>query len=418
MSSADWDDDERMNFLFSDFKETRDVNTMDWDSKMEFWAPRVLQSCRERRSVSVNVRELNEIFRRKETSPLGLPTVLDAMARRGELQRESEFAAKADCGWLWWGVGVLLVKPLKWTFSSVLGASPAPSEESFVVLQLAKEKAAEVLRIYRSSEFASRSVISFEELRAVSSGACADESALRTTLLQLQRDKQVAVSLHEGEKIVKFCQPGQARVSSVTDVDIGIYQLRRSEKLLEERLEKLGPEADKCREEARVLLREGKKTQALRCLRGRKRLEKRADGLFGQLESIRGILDRVAQSQTDKTVLQAYRAGMAGLRLSLEDVTVEGAESIVEQIQELCDKQDEVNQAISGGVTSSAADDDELEEELNSLLDESKMYPEVPNELPPSLAGDDLLDSLPAVPQTDLNVGTEQLEEELRQLML
>lgn len=31
-------------------------------------------------------------------------------------------------------------------------------------------------------------------------------------------------------------------------------------------------------------------------------MEKRADNLFAQLETIRGILDRIAQSQTDKLV--------------------------------------------------------------------------------------------------------------------
>lgn len=78
--------------------------------------------------------------------------------------------------------------------------------------------------------------------------------------------------------------------------------------------------------------------------------------------------------------MQAYQAGVAALRLSLKDVTVERAESLVDQIQEvriylkpfiefllnltlvipnvsflsfeqLCDTQDEVNQTISGGVT-------------------------------------------------------------------
>lgn len=46
-------------------------------------------------------------------------------------------------------------------------------------------------------------------------------------------------------QIVKFCQPGQDRVSPVSDVDIGIYQLQRSEKLLEERVQKLSLEADR-----------------------------------------------------------------------------------------------------------------------------------------------------------------------------
>lgn len=42
--------------------------------------------------------------------------------------------------------------------------------------------------------------------------------------------------------------------------------------------------------------------QALRSLRGRKRVEKRAENLLAKLESIREILDRITQSQTDKMV--------------------------------------------------------------------------------------------------------------------
>ncbi|KAI3371868.1 hypothetical protein L3Q82_006747 [Scortum barcoo] len=424
----EWDDEERMNFLFSDFKENRDVNPADWDSKLDFWTELVVRSCRDRGTVCVSLQELSKTFRRKERSPLGLATVVQSMARCGKIQRESEFAAHVDCGWLSWGVGLLLVKPLKWTFSTLLGSSRVPLEESFVVIELVKEKAAELLRVYRSSEFASRSILSFQELCALSSDVCADESTLCMALLQLQRDKQVMVSLHEGEKIVKFSQPGQDRVSPVSDVDIGIYQLQRSEKLLGERVEKLGLEADKCKEEARMLLREGKKSQALRCLRGRKRVEKRADNLFAKLESIRGILDRIAQSQTDKMVMQAYQTGVAALRLSLKDVTVERAENLVDQIQELCDTQDEVNQTISSGVTGADEDMDELEQELKSLLDESKpvsisVLPEVPTNglrppAEPNLAGDNLLSSLPAVPYMPLNISTEQLEEELNQLTL
>ena len=77
----EWDDDERMNFMFSDFKENRDVNTTDWDSKMDFWTAVVTQSCRDRGTVCVNLQDLNKSFRRKEKSPLGLPTVIQSMAR-------------------------------------------------------------------------------------------------------------------------------------------------------------------------------------------------------------------------------------------------------------------------------------------------------------------------------------------------
>ncbi|XP_038152556.1 charged multivesicular body protein 7 isoform X1 [Cyprinodon tularosa] len=419
--SPEWEDDDRMNFMFSAFKENRDVNTTDWDSKMDFWTAAIIRSCRQRGSVSINLQDLNKTFQRKEKTPLGLSTVIQTMARCGKIQRESEFAASVDCGWVSWSVGMLLVKPLKWTFSTLLGSNRVPLEESFVIFELIKEKAAELLKVYQNSEFSSCSVVSYQELCTLSSDICADESTLCMALLQLQKDKQVIVSLHEGEKIVKFCQPGQERVSPVSDIDIGIYQLQRSEKLLGERVEKLSQEADRCKEEARSLLREGKKSQALRCLRGRKRVEKRADSLFAQLETIRGILDRIAQSQTDKKVMQAYQAGVAALRLSLKDVTVEHAESLVDQIQELCDTQDEVNQTISSGVTAADEDMDELEKELTALLEEPDVSPAVlpavpTNRLGPT--GEKILSSLPAAPRGPLNISTEVLEEDLNRLTL
>lgn len=274
---------------------------------------------------------------------------------------------------------------------------------SLLVLQ---EKAAEVLGAYRRSDLASSPVLAFAELSGLCSDICADESTLCMALLQLQRDKQATVCLHDGEKVVKFCQCGQERVPPVSDVDVGIYQLQRSEKLLVERVERLEVEAQRCKEEAKVLLREGKKSQALRCLRGRKRVEKRAENLQAKLESIRGILDRIAQSQTDKMVVQAYQAGVSALRLSLKDVTVEGAEKLVDQIQELCDTQDDVTQTLSGGVTGADGDMDELEEELKLLLDETKpdhvsLLPEVPSGV--------LLDSRLAAPRSPVDI-CEQLK--------
>ncbi|KAF6723609.1 Charged multivesicular body protein 7 [Oryzias melastigma] len=414
----EWEDDERMNFMFSEFKENRDVNVTDWDSKMDFWTALIMRSCRQRGSVCINLKDLNETFRREDRSPLGLPTVIQSMARGGKIQRESEFAASVDCGWVSWSVGLLLVKPLKWTFSTLLGGGGVPLEDSFVVIEIVKEKAAELLQLYRSSDLSNCSIVSFQELCGLSSDICADESTLCMALLQLQKDKQVIVCLHEGEKIVKFCQAGQERVSPLNDVDIGIYQLQRSEKLLGERVEKLGQEAARCKEEARNLLREGNKSQALRCLRSRKRIEKRADNLFAKMESIRGILDRIAMSQTDKMVMQAYQTGVAALRLSLKDVSVERAESLVDQIQELCDTQDEVNRTISSGVTAADEDMDALEEELKSLMDEAN-----PDTAPVPAGGvrapsEQIFSSLPDVPRGPLNVVPDVLEAKLEQLTL
>lgn len=77
----DWEDDERMAFLFSAFKENRDVDCTDWDGKIDFWSPLIIEHCRRRGSVCVNLQDLNECFRRKGTVPLGLSTVIHSMIR-------------------------------------------------------------------------------------------------------------------------------------------------------------------------------------------------------------------------------------------------------------------------------------------------------------------------------------------------
>lgn len=54
-------------------------------------------------------------------------------SRRGKLQRESDFMASVDSSWISWGVGVFILKPLKWTLSSVLGDSKIPEEEEVLI---------------------------------------------------------------------------------------------------------------------------------------------------------------------------------------------------------------------------------------------------------------------------------------------
>lgn len=54
-------------------------------------------------------------------------------SRRGKMQREADFMASVDSSWISWGVGVFILKPLKWTLSSVLGDSKVPEEEEVLI---------------------------------------------------------------------------------------------------------------------------------------------------------------------------------------------------------------------------------------------------------------------------------------------
>lgn len=80
----EWEtDDERMAFLFSAFKQSREVNTTEWDSKMAFWVGLVLARGRRRGSVRTCLRDLQHGFERRGSLPLGLGTVLRELLRYG-----------------------------------------------------------------------------------------------------------------------------------------------------------------------------------------------------------------------------------------------------------------------------------------------------------------------------------------------
>ncbi|KAM9252555.1 charged multivesicular body protein 7 isoform 1-T1 [Cariama cristata] len=402
----EWEtDDERMAFLFSAFKQSREVNSTEWDSKMAFWVGLVLARARRRGAVRTCLRDLQHGFERRGSLPLGLGTVLRELLRRGKLQRESDFMASVDSSWISWGVGVFILKPLKWTLSSVLGDSKIPEEEEVLIyVELLQEKAEEVYRLYQNSALSSHPVVALSELRSLCASVCPDERTFYLLLLQLQKEKRVTILEQNGEKIVKFARGLHAKVSPMNDVDIGVYQLMQSEQLLSQKVESLSQEAEKCKEDARSACRAGKKQLALRCLKAKRRTERRIEELHSKLDAVQGILDRIYASQTDQMVFNAYQAGVGALKLSMKDVTVEKAENLVDQIQELCDTQDEVAQTLAGvGVNGLAEmDTEELEKELDSLLQDSTKEPV----------------DLPAVPQKVLNppISDAELEAELEKL--
>uniref|UniRef100_A0A8B9IAB1 Charged multivesicular body protein 7 n=1 Tax=Anser brachyrhynchus TaxID=132585 RepID=A0A8B9IAB1_9AVES len=334
----------------------------------------------------------------------GLPRFISC--KRGKMQRESDFMASVDSSWISWGVGVFILKPLKWTLSSVLGDSKVPEEEEVLIyVELLQEKAEEVYRLYQNSALSSHPVVALSELRSLCASVCPDERTFYLLLLQLQKEKRVTILEQNGEKIVKFARGLHAKVSPMNDVDIGVYQLMQSEQLLSQKVESLSQEAEKCKEDARSACRAGKKQLALRCLKSKRRTERRIEELHSKLDAVQGILDRIYASQTDQMVFNAYQAGVGALKLSMKDVTVEKAENLVDQIQELCDTQDEVAQTLAGaGINGLEMDTEELEKELDSLLQDSTREPV----------------DLPPVPQKVLNpaISDAELEAELEKLSL
>ena len=117
---ADWTDNDRMNFMFSAFPESREVNPKHWDSKLQFWNNLIVESCKYCGDLSLSLDTVRRRFTRNCLVPLGLETVLREMIKEGKLQYMGEFTSGVNQGWMRWSYG-LMKKSLSWSVGAVLG---------------------------------------------------------------------------------------------------------------------------------------------------------------------------------------------------------------------------------------------------------------------------------------------------------
>lgn len=83
MSKEKWFEDlsnERLTVLMSPFK-NREVNVVNYDSKMRFWKSAISAECNRRHRCSFSVNELKTWFLYNNRSPVCLLTVVEDMLR-------------------------------------------------------------------------------------------------------------------------------------------------------------------------------------------------------------------------------------------------------------------------------------------------------------------------------------------------
>ena len=135
---VDWNDDDRMNFMFSAFSESREVNPKHWDSKLHFWSKAILESCKYHGDIHIDLMTLKRRFARNGLTPLGLSVVLREMLQQGNLERKQDFLSCSKEGWMSWFYG-LAKSSFWWSARTVLGGDDdVKVDEQFVLLDVAK----------------------------------------------------------------------------------------------------------------------------------------------------------------------------------------------------------------------------------------------------------------------------------------
>ncbi|XP_019646224.1 PREDICTED: charged multivesicular body protein 7-like [Branchiostoma belcheri] len=373
-----WEDDERMNFLFSAFPDNRELNPHHWDSKVQFWADLVVHSSRSMDEICLDCSTLPQRFKRSGKTPLGLPIVLNEMIRQGKIQKLSEFQSGVDAGWASWGFDLMVKRPLRWTFGTLTGRNHGNPEGTYLLLDLVKEKAEAVLTTHEKSvEFESTDhVVEYRTLLEQCRHCCKDQDTLDLALLHLRKLRKVCIfQSEEGEKLVKFASSAHKTVSPVTDVEVGILRLKKTEASLMQQVEKLQSDSDRCRTDAKVYLHKGLRNAAKNALRRKQHIQKIMEKREGSLETVHGLLRRIQDAESDKMVIDAYRAGVSAFKQTVDrtGLTPEAVDETMLDVQQVIETSNEISDSIAGGQADLSGldlDMSGLEEELADLLAE------------------------------------------------
>jgi len=154
--------------------------------------------------------------------------------------------------------------------------------------------------------------------------------------------------------------------SRVTEQDKAVLQLKQQRDKLKQYQKKVNLQLEKDRDVARSLLKEGKKDKAKLMLRKKKFQESLLTKTDGQLENIEQLVHDLEFAQVEQEVVKGLQVGNASLKKMHELLSLEDVERIMDETQEGIEKQREIDELLSGGLT--AEDETDVLAELDEIL--------------------------------------------------
>lgn len=127
--------------LFNPFR-PRNVNPVNYDSKLKFWKLLIVKYCNEKGSANVTESELKNMFIRNGRKPLCLSHVLEDMLKNHEIEYLNKFMIPVQHSWKGWAIDVMVKKPASWGWNiikdRIFQPNPCEEMESFIVLESVK----------------------------------------------------------------------------------------------------------------------------------------------------------------------------------------------------------------------------------------------------------------------------------------
>ncbi|VEN46435.1 unnamed protein product [Callosobruchus maculatus] len=190
-------------------------------------------------------------------------------------------------------------------------------------------------------------------------------------------------------------------VSRVTEQDKAILQLKQQRDRLKQYQKRIELALSKDKEIAKKLLSNGQRERAKLLLKKKRYQEQLLVKTDGQLENLEKLTHDIEFAQVELQVVEGLKKGNEALKKVNDALNIEDIEKILDETREGIDKQNEINELLSGQLTEE--DEDAVEEELTNILKEQ--LPNVPIDEP---TGDGEIEEEETVPVKEKGKGKEK----------
>ncbi|XP_072377599.1 charged multivesicular body protein 6-A-like [Diabrotica undecimpunctata] len=166
--------------------------------------------------------------------------------------------------------------------------------------------------------------------------------------------------------------------SRVTEHDKAVLQLKQQRDKLRQYQKRVELSLGKDKDIAKKLLNNGQRDRAKLLLKKKRYQEQLLSKLDVQLDNLDKMASDIEFAQLETQVVSGLKAGNEALKQINDSLKIEDIERILDETREGIDKQNEINELLSGQLT----DEDEaaVEEELAGLIEQE--MPAVPSEEP------------------------------------
>lgn len=429
---SEWSNDEIMDVFFSPFRGSREVNPRAWDSKMKFWTEMIRSYCIEKKVLTVCARNLTQNFERNRKVPVCFNVVFDDLQKRNVIEKLSDYYNRTNTSWFSWSLNLLVKKPVRWSFNNLVkkplswaygliieqedddNYSPRSrdkilstmSDEKFVLLELVKPFAEAIYQRHQESVTyqITDNVVRYSLLEEKCRDICSDEQSFHLAILELIRQKLCSITIDQNEdKLIRMVSNKRESAAPLSETEQRIYRLNVSVEKLEDDISKINEEMEQCRNNAKVLLKEDKKSAALRCLKKKKLLEASIAKREQAIDKINDIIRIIQDTESQKQIVEAYASGVKAFKeITRKHGLSEGKiDETMSDIQEAFEANDVISQTISQPIAPSDLSDHELEDELEAIMNQKpeKTPPRTVRKSLPEMVDDADDFSLPDVPQ-------------------